>query len=418
MTEQAADYGLAMLLLGAVALVSVPLRAGLGRLALPGLVAFVLVGVGLSVVERAAGALSPVLHDQIEFLAQLGLVALLFRVGLESDPGRLAGQLRRAAVIWLPNMVLPAALGFALVWAWPGLGLVPALLTGIAASATSIGVSVAPWEEAGALDSDDGALLLDVAELDDISAVVLLGIVFAIAPGLQNGDGLVLEAVRAGAGQVARIAAFAAVCYAFSRLAERRLTALFAGLDPRTGPFVFAAGAVFLIAAAADALGFSMAIGALFAGLAFSRDPAERRIDEAFATILALFGPFFFLSIGLSVEIADAGAAAGLAAALFAVLVAGKLAGAGLPAWAMAGRRTGGLIGASMIPRAEIYLVVMVHGLSLGAWAVPATLYTAAVFAALASCIAGPLAVSLLLARGDAAPGRGGHGADTRERRT
>jgi Kef-type K+ transport system membrane component KefB len=296
-------------------------------------------------------------------------------------------------------MALPAAAVFALIWAWPGLGVVPALLTGIAASATSIGVSVAPWEEAGALGTDEGALLLDVAELDDLSAVVLLGVVFAIAPGLQNGAaGLTGEALAAGALQVARIVGFAALCYAFSRLAERQLTALFARLDPATGPFVFAAGAVFLIAATADALGFSMAIGALFAGLAFSRDPAERRIDEAFAGVLALFGPFFFLSIGLSVDLSDPAGAAGLAAALFAVLALGKLAGAGLPAWWLAGRRSGWLIGASMVPRAEIYLVVMVHGLALGAWAVPETLYAAAVLAALATCVAGPLAVGAGLA--------------------
>ena len=398
MTEPAPEYGTALLLLGGVALLSVPLRAGLGRLALPGLVAFVAVGLALSAADSAHGLLSPFVSEQIDFLARLGLVALLFRVGLESDLGRLAGQLRRAAAIWLPNMVVPAALAFALVWAWPGLGPVPALLTGIAASATSIGVSVAPWEEAGALDIDDGALMLDVAELDDLSAVVLLGVVFAVAPGLQEGGGIAAEALRAGAAQTGKIAAFAAACYAFSRLAERRLTALFTGLDRRTGPFVFAAGAVFLIAAAADALGFSMAIGALFAGFAFSSDPEERPIDEAFAPVLALFGPFFFLSIGLSVETADIAGSAGLAAALFAVLVLGKLAGAGLPAWALAGGRTGLRIGASMIPRAEIFLVVMVHGLGLGPWAVSPELYTAAVLAALASCLLGPLLVGRLLA--------------------
>ncbi|MBW6495879.1 MAG: cation:proton antiporter [Burkholderiaceae bacterium] len=396
MTEET-SYGLFMLMLGSVVLLAVPIRNTLKKLTLPALVAFIGLGLGLSAIDQYLGEITRKLQDQIGVLAQLGLVALLFRVGLESDLDRLVGQLRRAVVIWLPNVAVPAALAFVLIWAWPGLGLIPALLVGIAASATSIGVSVAPWEEAHALESDDGALMLDVAELDDLSAVILLGVVFAIAPVLQSGDGVIGEAVRAGAMQVAKIAAFMAGCYAFSRLVEPRLSAVFAKLDPSKGPFVFAAGTVFLIVAVADALGFSMAIGAIFAGLAFSRDPAELHIDDAFAYVLALFGPFFFLNIGLSVGFDNFAAALLLAAALFIALVAGKVVGAGLAAWAVAGRRTGLLIGASMVPRAEIFLIVMAHGVSLGAWAVPPELYTASVLAAMATCIVGPIVVTRLL---------------------
>lgn len=396
MTE-AAGYGLFMLVLGGVVLIAVPLRHVLAKAALPALVAFIGLGIALSAADRHLDVMTHDLHDRIGMLAQLGLVALLFRVGLESDLGRLAGQLRRALRIWLPNMAIPAGMAFALIWVWPGLGPIPALLCGIAASATSIGVSIAPWEEAHALESDDGALMLDVAELDDLSAVILLGIVFAVAPGLHAGNGMIGEAVEAGAVQIAKIALFSAGCYGFSRVVEPRLSALFAAFDPRTGPFVFAAGTVFLIAAAADALGFSMAIGAIFAGLAFSRDPAELQIDDAFAYVLALFGPFFFLSIGLSVGFDGFAAALPLGLALFVVLVAGKVVGAGLATWVVAGQRTGWLIGVSMVPRAEIFLIVMAHGLSLGAWAVPPTLYTACVLAAVATCIAAPLAVTRLL---------------------
>lgn len=396
MTEEA-GYGLFMLVLGGFVLLHVPLKSVLRKAALPALVALVGFGIALSAADQQLDLLTRDLRDRIGVLAQLGLVALLFRVGLESDLGRLAAQLRRAVRIWVPNMVIPAVMAFALIWVWPGLGPVPALLCGIAASATSIGVSVAPWEEAHALESDDGALMLDVAELDDLSAVILLGIVFADAPGLHAGNGMIGEAMRAGAVQIAKIAMFSAGCYGFSRLVEPRLSALFAKVDPQLGPFVFAAGTVFLIAAVADVLGFSMAVGAVFAGLAFSRDPAEHQIDEAFANVLALFGPFFFLSIGLSVGFDGLGPAIPLAVALFVVLVAGKALGAGLATWVVAGQRTGWLIGASMVPRAEIFLIVMAHGLSLGAWAVPPTLYTACVLAAVATCIAAPLVVIRLL---------------------
>lgn len=218
MTEAGQDYGTLMLILGAVTILSVPSRAFLGRLALPGMIGFIALGLLVSVADGQAGILTPFMTGQIEVLAQLGIIALLFRVGLESNLDQLLGQLRRATKVWMSDAVVPPLLVFVLIWFWPGLGLVPALLTAIAASATSIGVSVVAWEDAKALDTPDGALLLDVAELDDLSAVILLGIVFAVTPYLQTDAATIdLQAVLVTVGlQVIKIAAFCAVCYGFS----------------------------------------------------------------------------------------------------------------------------------------------------------------------------------------------------------
>lgn len=399
MTETAPHYGTLMLLLGVLTVISVPIRVVLRRYAIPASVAFIGLGILLSATDQSMDLLTPRLSDEIEVFAQIGIVALLFRVGMESDLDALVGQLRRAVMIWVPDIMIAAALVFMLIWFWPGLGLVPAIISAVAASATSIGVSVSVWEEAGKIDTPQGALLLDVAELDDLSAVLLLGMAFVVIPQLQNGfDATDRSAIAvAGALQLLKILIFCAVCYAFSRFLEQRLSEVFARLDKSLGPFLFAAGTVFLIAALADAFGFSMAIGALFAGLAFSRDPQERRIDQAFGYILAIFGPFFFMSIGLSVTTSGLGVALPLAFALLAALIAGKLLGAGFSAALLSGRQAGVLLGASMIPRAEIYLIVMLGGLALGDWAMPQILYNAAVLASIGTCLVGPILVSKLL---------------------
>ncbi|MBB4285688.1 cation:proton antiporter [Roseospira goensis] len=400
MIESPQEYALLLLLLGTVTLAGTLLRSGLARWRLPAMAGFILIGVGLSGLDTLVPFLTPALHHNLEVLAKLGVVVLLFRVGLESDLGLLVQQLRNAAVIWLPNMAVAAALAFLVVSLWPGYGLIPALFVAVAASATSIGVSTAVWEESGHLNTPRGALLLDVAELDDVSAVILLSMLFAMVPILQAADNgpLWSAAAQAAGWQIAKLALFCLGCYLFSRRLEKPLTAWFHRLDPGLGPLVFAAGATFLIAAVADLLGFSMAIGALFAGLAFSRDPAEREIDRSFAVLYTLFAPFFFVVIGVAVNVTALHQALGIGLVLLGAAVLGKLLGAGLPAALVASRRDGLLIGVSMVPRAEIFLIVMLHGVTLGDWAVPERLYTAAVLVSLVTCIAAPVVVQRLLA--------------------
>ena len=106
MTE-GAGYGLFMPVLGGVVLLAVPIRSALRRATLPALIGFIGLGLCLSAADRSLGGVTRALHDQIEMLAQLGLVALLFRVGLESDLDRLIGRLRRvvAACIFGPGVV-------------------------------------------------------------------------------------------------------------------------------------------------------------------------------------------------------------------------------------------------------------------------------------------------------------------------
>lgn len=111
----------------------------------------------------------------------MGIVFLLFRVGLESELRKLVENLRDATLVWLADIAASGALGFVFAHHLLGLALVPSLFVAVAMTATSVGVSVAVWREEGALDSRRGQLLLDVAELDDVSDVVLMALLLAVA---------------------------------------------------------------------------------------------------------------------------------------------------------------------------------------------------------------------------------------------
>jgi len=194
---------------------------------------------------------------------------------------------------------------------------------------------------------------------------------------------------------------FVAFCIAFSLYAERRMTEFFLGIGSRQALTVLVAGIGVLIAGTAAWLGFSAAVGALLAGLAFSRDPEAIDIDTGFKGLYHLFAPFFFIGIGLSLEPSAVTSALSAGAALTAVAIAGKIAGAGLPALIATGTTGALMIGVSMVPRAEITMIIMERGQQLGDWAVPAELYAAFVLVSAVTSVAAPVALSYLFRRSD-----------------
>jgi Kef-type K+ transport system membrane component KefB len=142
-----------------------------------------------------------------------------------------------------------------------------------------------------------------------------------------------------------------------------------------------------------------MAIGTFFSGLIFSRDPASLRSRTAFDTIHELFTPFFFIGIGWRIHMGSLGAALVPAAALVVAAFVGKFAGAMAPALVLRGWKTSILLGLSMIPRAEVAMVIATRALDLQGEAMPESLYTALVLTSLASCLLPPMLLRRLIAR-------------------
>jgi Kef-type K+ transport system membrane component KefB len=398
-----------ILVAGLVVMAASLARRLCGRAGVQPLVGYMLVGLLIGAADDRLDLISGEVASHLDFLGQLGVIILLFKIGLESNLARLLGQLRRAVLIWVGNVTLAALLGFVTARYVLGFGLVPALFTAVALSATSVGVATAVWQQAGALDSDDGALVLDVAELDDISAIVLMVLLFASTPllvaGTNNGLGQVMATELTAV--TAKFAAFAASCYLFARYAERGFTGWFIGPRlPAAVVGVATTGLACVIAGVASWIGFSVAIGALFAGLAFSRDPAEFEIDRQLTPVFELLSPFFFVTLGLGFELSVATTALGLGSVLLVAAIAGKLLGAGLPAALVTDRRRGMLIGLSMVPRAEIAMLVMLQGLRMGEAYVPPELFSAMSLVALSTALLAPVPLAALLRRARAGAAR------------
>lgn len=399
MTEWPSTPALAVLTVGLVAVLAHPVRILLRRYAVPDVVGYLLLGLALGAVDSRLPFLTEGARHGLETLAAVGLVILLFRVGLESHPQKLVRQLPNAGFALLGNIALSAALGYAAVRYLIGMDVMPSVFAAVALTATSVGVSLAVWRDVGAIGSDEGALLLDLAELDDLSAVLLLALLLALAPALQGAGGEAPWLPGLAGGLLVKLAGFAALCVIFAHYLEARFTAWLNRSDGIAGSIVPVAGLAFVIAALAELLGFSLAVGAIFAGLAFSRDPKRVRLDRAFETLYRFFVPFFFVGIGLDVAIDALGASLAIGGLLLVVAIAGKIAGTALPLVAASGGSGALLIGVSMVPRAEIAMIVMERGQALGGWAVPAALYGGMVFVSLGTCMLTPPVIRYLLSR-------------------
>jgi Kef-type K+ transport system membrane component KefB len=401
LSAQGLSYPLVIALLGIIIVVTLWIRSGLTRIGLPPLVGFMIFGLLIRMIDTKAHFLSADVQEILNFLADVGVIILLFRVGMESNLKGLLRQIRHASIIWTGDVLLSGLLGFAAVYYVLGFSFIPSLFVGIALTATSVGVSISVWEEVNATRSPTGELLLDVAEMDDVSGVVLLALLLALAPQLRGGFSGGIGRAVAGTTSIvlAKLLAYAAFCVLFSLYIEKHVTRLFSKLKRAPDPMLLVAGIGFIIAAAAGLLGFSLAMGAFFAGLVFSRDPKAVRLNSPFGGLHDLFVPFFFLSIGLGINPADLTPSFALGAALCLVAILGKLIGDGSLSLALTTRKSAILFSLSMIPRAEIALIVMKKGLQLGDWAVPGRVFSAMAMVSVVTCILSPIVLRELLNR-------------------
>ena len=401
MIESVQTLPLLILLMGVAIALAILIKVGLESLGLPALVGYLGLGFLLRLADAQGQILSAPGEEIFEFLAEIGIITLLFRVGLESNLMGLVHQLPQASKILAAEVFFNTGIGFATAYWLLDIALLPSLFITIALTATSVGVSLGVWQQAEAVSSQNGELLLDVAELDDIAGVVLMALLFAIAPVVrEQGTGSLLPVIaQTSVIFFFKAIVFGAVCLFFSRYVERGLTQFFLKTESPPDPMLEMVGIGFMIAALAGILGFSVAIGAFFAGLLFSRDPQAVKFDASFGSLYELFTPFFFIGIGLQIAPNTLMTSLGIGSILLIAAVLGKVIGAGVPALLTTGATGAALIGVSMIPRAEISMIVMQRGLSLGDWAVPPHIFAAIIVVCALTSLIGPITLRRLLKR-------------------
>jgi len=333
------------------------------------LIAGVLLGASVLNVVPHDGAL----HDVIALLAEIGVVILLFEIGLETDLRAMFRVGKSAVTVALVGVLVPFLLGFRLWLSWqpqlagnnPSLMLV-AVFVGATLTATSVGITSRVLSDMNKLGTAEARIIMGAAIVDDVLGLVILAIVSGVVAGAAlTVTGVVLKfAIAVG---------FLIVAVVLGRWIMPRI---FEGLERAQvrGTLIVSSFAFALaLSALAGVVGSALIIGAFAAGVVLSSTNQFDYISERIQPMADVFTPIFFVYVGSAVDVSLMNPASPrfdaslllVAGALLVVAVLGKV----VAGYAASSRRASVnrlAIGAGMIPRGEVGLIFAHLGLDSG----------------------------------------------------
>jgi Kef-type K+ transport system membrane component KefB len=295
----------------------------------------------------------------LDVLAEIGVVLLLFSVGLETRLEDLKKVGKVAFLVGVLGVVVPFGMGT--LWAHgSGFSWDKSLFVAAAFVATSAGITARVLQELHALQRIESKVILGAAVIDDILAMLLLGVVVS----LQGGGGFDpthLLMVLAGA-----IGFIAVIGWGGTRVMRWNSTWLDKPRDPHS-PLMIVLAMCLGLAYLSTLFGLAAIIGAFLAGMIASETKQRHALEKQMMPLLALLTPFFFVVTGSKIdlhELANADALITLAV-ITVIAIVSKLVGGWLGSLSL-GKRSAIIIGFGMVPRGEVGVVIASLGLAAG----------------------------------------------------
>ncbi len=330
------------------------------RLNFPSVIGELMAGVILG--PSLLGWLEP--NEVLKLLAEIGIILLLFEVGLETDVRRLANTGQKSFIVAIGGFVIPFVLGFFLGYWIFNLSLLVSLFIGGTLTATSIGITIRVLSDLKRQHEKEGQIVLGAAVLDDIMGVVLLALLYEFSIG--GGINMV---------NASKVLIFVGAFFVLAPLAAKMISILIhrydsiseiPGLIPTT-----IVSLVLFFAWLAHEVGAPELLGGFAAGLALSRrfflpfgialstdKVFSHRIEDQMRPIIHLFTPIFFVMVGLSLNLREIDWSSpfiwSFSLLFFIIAVLGKFSGALFikESWRMRM-----MVGLAMVPRGEVGLI-------------------------------------------------------------
>lgn len=340
-------------------------------------------------------------YQAIYVFAELGVVFLLFSVGLETKVGDLLGSGKAAFFAALLGVILPFMCGFAIILGTGG-ETNHALFLGAAMVATSVGITARIIKDMNLMSTREARIIIGAAVIDDVLGMIVLAIVNGMA---ASGNISIGEIVKVTVVATVFVVAIILVCkYIMPKLRvyfeDRRQRIINKGKVPMSvNKLVLAIIVCLIFSALAETIGLAAIIGAFLSGMLFADYALDWGIESKIESITTFLISFFFLNVGLQVDIATLTDTSVLVLAVVIILLAlvTKYVGCGIGAKLgdrAVDKQAFNIIGVGMMPRGEVGIIIASIGLSSGAMS--PDLYAVVVLMSVSTTIIAPPILSKL----------------------
>ncbi len=315
-----------------------------------------------------------------DVIAELGVVILLFFVGLQTRLDELLEVRWRATTAGVLGVVFPFALGFGFIWA-TGRSDLEAAFVATAMVATSVGITARVLSDIGVIASREARIIIGAAVIDDILGLLLLAIVRSAARDDIDVAELGLTAVAA--------VAFVIFAALVGTRAIRRYSIHLERLHVANAPFLVAMILMLGLSALAGVIGLAAIIGAFLAGMMLAEAEEGFELERQSQAVYDFLTPFFFVIVGSKVDLGafDDAEILGIAFGVTALAVVSKMAGGAIAAFRMP-VRSAAIVALGRVPRGEVGLVVASVGSAIGA--ISDDMFAVVVFMSVATTILAP----------------------------
>ena len=320
-------------------------------------------------------------NDTLKALSDLGVMFLLFDVGLQVKARELLKVGGTATLVATVGVIVPFIAGWAILRAW-GAPQTEAVFVGASLVATSVGITASALSARGLLHEVASQIILAAAVIDDVLGLIVLAAVSSFATGHVNVWEIALTAGLA--------TAFTVILAKWGTTAVNHVLPHFhSKAEAEEAQFHISLVVLFALSALAMYTGVAAIVGAFLAGLALSEN-ADARVRDLTRGVNELLVPFFLVGIGLHLDLSlfRTRSTLILALVILAAAIVTKLIGCGLGAAGM-GWTNIVKIGMGMVPRGEVGMVVAQMGLSMAV--ISAEVYGVVVFMAVATTLVTPL---------------------------
>ncbi|MEO6906556.1 MAG: cation:proton antiporter [Abditibacteriaceae bacterium] len=320
-------------------------------------------------------------------LAEIGVILLMFAVGLETEPRSILAVGKTAMAVAVTGVIIPFVLCGVAIWFLPGLlgqpvPTIEAIFVGAAAVATSVGITARVLADLNVLNHQASRIILAAAVIDDILALLILAVVSSLA---KSGA---VNWLHLGFTFVVAIAFMAAVVFAGQRVV-RKVGPKIQRLQMRDPLFALAIALCFGLAWVSEYIGIAAIIGAFLAGMVLADLSDQSDLLKKSESAVNLMLPFFLVNIGMQVQLGELANWGVIAVAVIITLLAvlGKFAGGWLASRGQPGRIPA-QVGMGMVPRGEVGIVAAQLGLTLGA--INQRMFAVVLFMAVATTLIAP----------------------------